>query len=99
MPISTSLRSGSTAASRAAEASCSTGCWNRPSLSSRFLTNPWSNALETQTSKTTRYWGHLSQVNTHLLPIGPLAHQVGVGDDDPRRELVGGKDGHRLAGL
>src|ERR1022692_613260 len=66
MPISTSSRSGSTVASPAAEASCSTGCWNRPSPSSRFPTNPSSNALQTQRSKTTSCWGHLSHVNTHL---------------------------------
>ena len=34
-----------------------------------------------------------------VLPCGPFAHQIGVGDDDARRHVVGGKDGDGLAGL
>ena len=34
-----------------------------------------------------------------VLPVGPLAHQVGVGDDHPRRHLMRGKHSHRLAAL
>ncbi len=34
-----------------------------------------------------------------VLPVGPLAHEIGVGDDDARRHLMRGKHGNRLAGL
>ena len=34
-----------------------------------------------------------------LLPVGPVADQVGVGEQHPRRPLVGGQDADRLAGL
>ena len=47
---------------------------------SRFLTNPWSNALRARNSKTTRCWGHLSHVNTHLQPfIAPLPPLAPIG--------------------
>ena len=34
-----------------------------------------------------------------LLPVGPVADQVGVGDQHPRRPLVGAEDTDRLAAL
>src|SRR5208283_4426570 len=67
MPISTSSRSASTGANRAAGASCSTGFSNRLLPSSRFPTNPWSSVPQTRISETTRCWGHGSQINTHLV--------------------------------
>src|ERR1039458_1224799 len=76
MPISTSSHSGSAVCSSNLEASCSPGCGNRPWLSSRFLTNPWSNALQTRNSKTTRCWGHMSHVNSHLISLGCCSHEV-----------------------
>ena len=34
-----------------------------------------------------------------LGPVGPLRHQIGVGDEHPRRPLVGAEDADRLARL
>ena len=34
-----------------------------------------------------------------VIPVRPVRHQVGVGDQDPRRIRVGTKHTHRLAGL
>ncbi len=34
-----------------------------------------------------------------LVPRGPLGHEVGVGEQHPRRPLVGAKHADRLAGL
>jgi len=34
-----------------------------------------------------------------MLPVGPFADEVGVGNDDARGEVVGGKDADGLAGL
>ena len=34
-----------------------------------------------------------------VLPVRPVTHQVGVGNQDARRPLMGAEDSHRLAGL
>jgi hypothetical protein len=34
-----------------------------------------------------------------VFPVGPFAHEVGVGDDDARRRVVGRKHSDWLAGL
>ena len=34
-----------------------------------------------------------------LLPVGPVGHQMGVGDQHPRRHLVGAEHANRFAGL
>ena len=34
-----------------------------------------------------------------VVPVGPMRHQVGIGDEDARRILVGAEDADRLAGL
>ena len=34
-----------------------------------------------------------------MVPVGPMRYQIGIGDQNPGRVLVGAKDADRLAGL
>ena len=68
------------------------------------LEGPLNDALRTDVDP--RAGGHLPVHDqaqllqlVELLPVRPVAHQIGVADQHPRRVLVGLEDAHRLARL